>query len=267
MSSQRCPYVSASIMSTARFDLGLISTWSPEGILCQSISHQPKARDSRLCLPEDRVFVLDLRFHLVPVLVCCLGDVHCCKERCHQDPSRRLYEVPCGTNLEGSLVLLRHSNREVSGTYSATKPKCVVFRITAPCRLFIHRFQIPLWPERVGVFEESFVSQDIPLFATKRSQGGQWIAVADAPDVCKYERPLWNEHSLVYVVLHQPMGQSCPRMVSGMAGVAEPEGDIHSGTPTPHRRHSLNRASRYGRSFLSANVGKRSLPTTESISF
>lgn len=189
MSSQRCPYVSASIMSTARFDLGLISTWSPEGILCQSISHQPKARDSRLCLPEDRVFVLDLRFHLVPVLVCCLGDVHCCKERCHQDPSRRLYEVPSGTNLEGSLVLLRHSNGEVSGTYSATKPKCVVFGITAPCRLFIHRFQIPLWPERVGVFEESFVSQDIPLFATKghkvdsgsRSQTHQTFANTSVP--------------------------------------------------------------------------------------
>ena len=121
-------------------------------------------------------------------------------------------------------MLLRHSSGEVKTTYSAAKPECVVFRITPPRRLFVYGFQIPLRPERIGVFEECFVSQDVPLFARKRSQGERWIAVADAPDVCKYERPLWNEHSLVYVVLHQPMGQGWPKMVKRMAGMAESEG-------------------------------------------
>ena len=121
-------------------------------------------------------------------------------------------------------MLPRHSSGEVSTTYSATKPKRVVFRIAAPCRLFVYGFQIPLRPERIGVFEESFVPQDIPLSATKRSQGERSVADADAPDVCKHERPLWDEHSLVHVVLHQPVGQGWPRMVKTMAGVAGSEG-------------------------------------------
>jgi hypothetical protein len=44
-------------------------------------------------------------------------------------------------------ILSRDSKEEVMRTYSATKPKNVVFRITAFCHLFIDRFQISLWVE------------------------------------------------------------------------------------------------------------------------
>jgi len=73
-----------------------------------------------------------------------------------------------GQILRGSLMLSRDSNGEISRTYSATKPKRVVFGITALCRLLIYRFQVPLWPESIGVFEKRFVSQDIPVFTVTR---------------------------------------------------------------------------------------------------
>lgn len=63
--------------------------WSFEGILGQriSISNRPNVQNSLFSPPEDRVLVLDLWIDLFPVCVDRLGNVHCCKERRHQDPS------------------------------------------------------------------------------------------------------------------------------------------------------------------------------------
>lgn len=58
----------------------------------------------------------------------------------------------------GGEVLSRDVNEEVKRTYSATKPKGVVSRITPLCRLLVYRFKIPLWAEDVRIFELVFVS-------------------------------------------------------------------------------------------------------------
>ena len=60
ISSQCCSCVNASIIPTARSDLGLTSIWRFEGILVPSVSNGSKAQNSLSSSPEDRVLVLGL---------------------------------------------------------------------------------------------------------------------------------------------------------------------------------------------------------------
>jgi len=66
-----------------------------------------------------------------------------------------MHQMPARADLEGESDVIE---RGPSRTYTASKPKRVVFGITALRRFLIYRLQVPLWPEGVGVLEQCLVS-------------------------------------------------------------------------------------------------------------